>query len=154
MVFPEALWDRAKYAFWRLYTPFHPFVRDLSLRIGIVSAEAKAERFGHRQRYLIGMIAPGETIESVVKHLIARGFYNHFVAWEDQGEVVSLRLTRQFSHQYHIRVFEDGEVRGHYEYTPECYPIMHYYEQGCFEPRREEFLEVLGDKITPAYLAS
>jgi hypothetical protein len=150
MVFPDSLHDRVKYLFWRVYTPFHPLVRDFSLRVGIVSAKAKVERWGHRQRFLIGIIAPGETIESVVKHLIGKGYYNHFVAWEDQGEVVSLRFTKNFSHQYHLRLFEDGEVRGHYEYTPECYPWKHYYEIGCFEARREEFLEALGDKVVPS----
>lgn len=150
MVFPDSTINRIKYVFWRIYTPFHPFLRDFSLKTGIVSEESKIERWGARQRFLLGSIVPEETVESVVKHLIEKGYRNHFVAWEDEGEVVSLRYTDNFSHQYHIRVFEDGEVRAHYEYTPECHPFKHYYEIGCFEPRREEFLKVLEGKIIPA----
>jgi hypothetical protein len=150
MVLPDTLFERIKYAFWRVYTPFHPWVRDMSLRVGIVTKESKAARFGARQKFLLGTIAPAETIESVIAHLVGKGYYNHFVAWEDEGEIVSLRYAEDFAHQYHIRIFEDGEVRGHYEYTPECHPIMHYYERGCFEPRVEEFLKILEDKIIPA----
>jgi hypothetical protein len=51
-----------------------------------------------------------------------------------------------FKHQYHLRVFKDGEVRGHYEYTPECHPIWHLQKVGQ-EPRREELLGFLGDWI-------
>lgn len=149
MVYPDALLERIKYIFWRVYTPFHPFVRDLALRLHIVSAKAKAERWGSRQLYLLGHIAPQETFESIIAYLISRGYYNHFVAWEDDGEVVSLRYMENFSHQYHLRIFDDGEVRGHFEYTPECHPFKHYYAEG-FEERRDYFLALLGDKIVPA----
>jgi hypothetical protein len=149
MVWPSAFFDKWKYIFWRLYTPYHPFFRDTSLKLGIISAEAKVARWGARQRYLLGNIAPDETIESVVEYLLKNGFGNHFVAWEDEGEVVSLRYVENFKYQYHVRIFEDGEVRAHYEYTPECHPFHHYYEVG-FEDRREHFLSILGDRIVPA----
>ncbi|MBC7836976.1 hypothetical protein H7X87_04370 [Acetobacteraceae bacterium] len=149
MIYPASFIDRTKYVFWRLYTPFHPLVREVSLKVGIVSMSRKIERWGARQQYLLGTIAPGESIESVVEHLVQKGFYNHFVAWEDEGEVASLRYLPDFKYQYHIRIFKDGEIRAHYEYTPECHPIYHYYERGCFEDRREEFLKILGGKLAP-----
>jgi hypothetical protein len=148
MVFPSRFADRVKYIIWRIYTPFHPFVRDTALKLHIVSAKAKAERWGSRQEFLLGTIAPGESIESLVQYLVGKGYGNHFVAWEDAGEMVSLRLAESFSHQYHVRIFNDGEVRGHFEYTPECYPIKHYYAEG-FEDRRDYFLDLLGTKIVP-----
>jgi hypothetical protein len=148
MLYPDTFLERIKYLIWRVYTPFHPFFRDLAIRLHIVSIQAKAERWGSRQNYLLGHIAPHETFESVIKYLISKGFYNHFVAWEDDGEVVSLRYMENFSHQYHLRIFDDGEVRGHFEYTPECHPLKHYYAEG-FEERRDYFLNLLGDKIVP-----
>lgn len=149
MVFPESFFDQCKYFFWKFYTPFHPFVRDTALALRIVSLESKVRRWGKRQNFLIGNIAPNETVESTVLFLIDKGYGNHFVAWEDDGEIVSLRYAENFTRQYHIRIFNDGEVRGHYEYTTECYPLKHYYEVG-FEDRREYFLDLLGDKIIPA----
>ncbi len=149
MVFPQPFFHKLKYIFWRAYTPFHPFFRDTALALHIVSAKVKAERWGARQNFLLGHIAPQETFESVSTYLVNKGFGNHFVAWEDDGEVVSLRYAPNFATQYHIRIFTDGEVRAHFEYTPECYPLKHYHAVG-FEPRREYFLELLGDKIIPS----
>ena len=148
MVFPRQFSRQLKYIVWRVYTPLHPYMRNLALTLKVVTRDKKIERWGHRQQFLLGQIAPSESVESVVRHLTTKGFGNHFVAWEDDGEVVSLRYSDDFATQYHVRVFEDGEVRAHYEYTPECYPIKHYYQMGCFEPRREFFLELLGNKIT------
>lgn len=44
------------------------------------------------------------------------------------------------------RVFADGEVRGHYEYTPECAPLSHMKKIGM-EDRRHEFLALMSDRI-------
>ncbi len=149
MIFPNTFLDQVKYVIWSVYTPVHPFFRELVTGLGIVSLKAKAERWGSRQDYLVGTIAPSESVESVVKHLVNYGYRNHFVAWKDEGEVVSLRYVENFKYQYHVRVFEDGEVRAHYEYTPEAHIIRHNKAIG-FEHRREEFLRILGDKIIPA----
>jgi hypothetical protein len=139
MVYPESLWDRSKYVFWRLYTPYHPFVRDMALALGIVWHEG-------RQDFLLGTIAPHLSVKEFISHLLHHGYGNHFVAWKDDGEIVSLRYVENFATQYHIRVFKDREVRAHYEYTPECYPISHMREVNM-EPRRDEFLKLLGDTI-------
>ena len=118
MAYPYEFKNRIKYRFWRLYTPYHPFVRDALLSLGIFKHEG-------RQGFLVGRLAYNESIKSFTDYLVKLGYGNHFVAWKDQGEVVSLRYVIGFEYQYHIRVFADGEVRGHYEYTPECYPIKH-----------------------------
>ncbi len=141
IIFPQGLHDRLKYFLWRVYTPMHPFVRDTLLSLGVI------QHVG-RQDYLLGKIAEGQSIQEFAAFLISCGYGNHFVAWEDEGEVVSLRRVEDFSRQYHIRIFEDREVRGHYEYTPESYPILHLKEVGQ-QDRREEFLRLLGDKIVP-----
>lgn len=141
MVFPSTVKDSLKYGFWSVYTPMHPFVRDLALAIGVVSHSG-------RQNFLIGKVAPGQTLEDVVDFLVSRSYGNHFVAWKDDGELVSLRKVVDFRRQYHIRIFDDGEIRGHFEYTPECYPILHFKavdQRDC----REEFISLLEDKVVP-----
>jgi hypothetical protein len=142
MVFPKAVAGRLKYGFWRVYTPLHPIVRNCALALHIVAPPAE------RQNFLIGRIAPGISVNEIVNFLISQGYGNHFIAWEDTGQVVSLRRVVGFERQYHVRIFEDGEIRGHYEYTPECYPILHY-KAVDQEPRRDDFLQLFGDRIIP-----
>jgi len=139
MVYPQLPWERVKYVFWRFYTPYHPFFRDMALRLGVVHHHG-------RQDYLLGTIAPHLSIREFVSQLLEKGYGNHFVAWKDDGEVVSLRYTDGFEYQYHLRVFSDREVRAHYEYTPECYPISHMRAINL-EPRRDYFFSVLGDMV-------
>lgn len=141
MVYPERLHHRIKYYFWLAYTPYHPLVRDGALRLRLIRRRG-------RQPFLLGTIAPGVSIEEFVRFLIEKGYAYHRVAWEDDGELVSLRYVEDFAYQYHIRVFEDGEVRGHYEYTPECYPLKHLREIGQ-EDRRERFLALFGTMLIP-----
>lgn len=144
MVFPDALGDRLKYIVWRFYTPFHPLVRDTWTALGIYN---QVDNYPQgRQPYVLGTLAPGQTIQEFVTYMITKGFGNHFIAWKDRGQVVSLRYVDSFKYQYHLRIFEDGEVRGHYEFTPECHPILHMRDDNI-EPRREEFLKFIGDRI-------
>lgn len=147
MIYPASLSERFKYLVWRVITPIHPYIRDLIPQHIIERRYAKYRPNG-RQEFLLGHVAPNETIESVVEYLIGKGYGNHFVALRDQGEVIGLRYVSNFRHQYHIRIFEDGEVRGHYEYTTECHPFLHDKQIG-FEARTEEFLKLLGNKIVP-----
>ena len=139
MIYPAEFRHRIKYYFWRIYSPYHPTVRDSVMALSIIKNRG-------RQPYLLGTVAPHLSIEEFVAHLVANGYAYHRVAWEDDGEMVSLRHVESFAHQYHIRIFEDGEVRGHYEYTPECYPVLHLWEIGR-EDRREKFLALLRDRL-------
>jgi len=149
MIYPASIMDRMKYIFWRFYTPHHPFVRDTFIRLGFGS---QSDRYpGGRQPFILGKLPPGESVQDFISYMIAQGFGNHFTAWKDRGQVVSLRYMNDFKYQYHLRVFEDGEVRGHYEYTPECHPMLHMKMEGVpFEERREEFMKFIGDRIIPA----
>jgi hypothetical protein len=144
MIYPDSLGDRLKYLVWRLYTPFHPFVRDTSVALGIVSHVDKYPQ--GRQPFILGHLTEGQTVQEFVAYMITKGFGNHFIAWKDSGQVVSLRYVDSFKYQYHLRVFEDGEVRGHYEYTPECHPVLHM-KDGNMEERRDDFLRFIGDRI-------
>jgi len=100
-----------------------------------------------RQPYHIGWLAPGKTLEELEKHLNTEwGFGNHFVAWKDNGQVLSWRKLESFDYQYHLRIFKDGEMRGHYEYTPESKPLEHFVEIKE-EAREEDFRKFLGNYI-------
>lgn len=139
--YPDAIIDRVKYYFWKVYTPLHPLCRDILLTLRIV-------KHNGRQRIPLGRLAPGKSMKEFIAYLVSRGYANHFVAWEDEGELVSFRYVVDFNFQYHLRIFMDGEVRGHYEYTPESHPIWHLQEVG-FEERRDEFLNLLKEWIVP-----
>src|SRR3989344_1276881 len=141
MVYPDSLVHRIKYYMWYYYTPYHPTVRDSVIALSIIKNRG-------RQPFLLGTIAPHLSIEEFVSFLVENSYAYHRVAWEDEGEVVSLRRVNDFEFQYHLRIFEDREIRGHYEYTPECYPISHLWDVGR-EDRRGYFLQLFGDRITP-----
>lgn len=101
-----------------------------------------------RQRYHIGWLAPGKTMEGMKRHLHEKwGFGNHFIAWTDNSQVLSWRKLMDFDDQYHLRVFNDGEIRGHFEFTPEAHPLKHFEEKGEREAK-DDFLKFLGDFVT------
>jgi hypothetical protein len=146
MRYPRRMADRAKYVFWRAYTPLHPLLRGTARALG-VSSKSFVDTHQGRQNFAFGHIAAGVSLKAFVDHLVSQGFANHFVAWKDNDELVSLRRVENFTHQYHIRIFSDGEVRGHYEFTPECYPLAHLKGVGQ-EPRHEEFAKIFDGKVT------
>ncbi len=101
-----------------------------------------------RQKYHIGWLAPQYTVEELKHHLSTRwGFGNHFVAWEDHDQILSWRKLNSFQQQYHLRVFSDGEIRGHFEYTPEAAPLSHLFKSDQ-SPRTQDFLKFLGPCVT------
>jgi hypothetical protein len=141
MTYPDTFFEKILYWIWRFYTPFHPFVRDLGTVTGVVHHD-------ERQEYLIGILRENRSPRELAEYLVGQGYANHFVAWKDADELVSLRRTDGFRYQYHIRIFADGEVRGHYEYTPEYRPVQHLRQTG-FENRNAEFMELLTDWVVP-----
>jgi hypothetical protein len=147
MVYPSGFGNRLKYCAWYVLRPLHPTARNVLACLGYMKKYEKFRPNG-RQRFLLGILAPGVTPQMFVAHLAAKGYGRQLVALRDQGELASLRYSPNFEHQYHIRLFADGEVRGHFEYTVEAHPFLHDKEVG-FEDRREEFLKILSGFITP-----
>ena len=141
--------DKLKQKIWRMVYPVFPFCQKALLNMGLIWHEKG------RQRYHIGWLAPGKNLEDLKLHLHTKwGFGNHFVAWTDEGQVLSWRKLDGFHEQYHLRVFNDGEIRGHYELTPEAHPIGHFGEEKE-QFRRQEFLRFLGDFVTETkYISS
>jgi hypothetical protein len=124
---------------WRKIYPIFPWMQKHFLKWHLVWHE------DGRQPYHLGWLAPGKTLKDLEKHLHEKwGFGNHFVAWTDRGQVLSWRKLENFEDQYHIRVFKDGEIRGHYEYTPESKPLAHFAEISE-QARIEQFKKFLGD---------
>ncbi|MEK7144665.1 MAG: hypothetical protein AAB794_02325 [Patescibacteria group bacterium] len=110
-----------------------------------------------RQRYHIGWLVAGGTLEQLKKHLSEKwNFGNHFVAWKDNDQVLSWRRLENFEEQWHLRVYVDGEIRGHYEKTPEASPLQHFREIGEID-RTDDFKKFLGaycvDQQSPMHLA-
>lgn len=131
--------DKIKYRAWRFLYKFFPSIQKALLRWGFIHHDPS------RQRYHLGWLAPGQDLETLKKHLHDKwGFGNHFVAWTDTGQVLSWRKFADFQDQYHLRVYEDGEIRGHYEYTPEAHPLEHLEEKGEREAT-SEFAKFLGE---------
>ena len=126
---------------WRHIYPVFPWIQTHFLKWHLAGHEKG------RQPYHLGWLAPGKTLKDLENHLHDKwNFGNHFVAWTDNGQVLSWRKLESFDLQYHIRVFEDGEIRGHHEYTPESKPIAHFAEMNE-ESRMEDFKKFLGDFV-------
>lgn len=116
--------QRIKKNIWSNIYPFFPWLQKVLLKLHIIWHKPE------RQKFHIGWLAPGKTLKDLENHLHEKwGFGNHFIAWTDSDQVLSWRKLETFDNQYHIRVFSDGEIRGHYEYTPESRPIAHFVEK-------------------------
>lgn len=121
--------------FWRFLDHCQWF-KDLLHFLGLIK--------GHRQRFHLGWVRPDRSVGDFLDFLKGRGFESGFRAWSDTGQELSLRKLKNKVFQYHLRIFKDKEVRGHYEKTPEDFPWDHFWEIGM-ENRREEFLEMIDE---------
>jgi len=132
-------WQKIEIKIWHIAYHFFPWLQKHLIEWKIIHHEKG------RQKFHLGWLAPGKTLEDLEKHLHEKwNFGNHFVAWVDSGQVLSWRKLVNFDYQYHIRVFKDGEIRGHYEYTPESKPLRHFEEIGE-EAHMAQFRKFLGD---------
>ena len=80
-----------------------------------------------RQHYHLGWL-DNSHVESLANHLHSSGWTEQPIAWLDPGETHSLSKRHMEVWQYHLRIFHDGEVRGHLEYAPEEYSWRHFFE--------------------------
>jgi hypothetical protein len=96
-----------------------------------------------RQKYLLGHLNANYNRLDLEAYLFDQGFELAKIAWKDPGEVLSMRKIDKEIFQYHIRLFIDGEIRAHYEYSPESHPLLHI-KEACFNPETEYFRKLLG----------
>lgn len=129
--------------FWKMvYKYYPPLLRGL-------------ERFRihhHRQDFLLGHLVIGKSHDELKLSLNQIGYEDVILAWRDPGEILSMRLIDpdpgRSIYQYHFRLFSDGEMRCHYEFSSEGNPIGHVLEIG-FESRPEIFHAHLVGYINP-----
>ena len=117
------LLERFKKFYWKLFEPFFPTVRDAWVAMGLISHDI-------RQPYLYGRLKSGCTTQGLRQRLTATGFANDYIAWIDPDEVLNMRQVVDVIYQYHVRLFIDGEVRAHREFTAESHPFKHLYDVG------------------------
>lgn len=133
--------DNIKQKIWDFIYSFFLPLRTFLLKTGLIWHKKG------RQKYHVGWLAPGKTLEEMKKHLHEKwGFGNHFIAWVDEDQVLSWRKLLDFEDQYHLRVYKDGEICGHFEFTPEAHPLEHMEEKGEREAK-EDFLKFLGEFV-------
>lgn len=131
--------EHSEQIFWKILYPIFPWFQKILLKFHIIW-HTKG-----RQRYHIGWLRKGATLTQFKEHLSSKwNFGNHFVAWKDDDQVLSWRRLASFEEQWHLRVYSDGEIRGHYERTPEAAPVKHFTEVGEVD-RTSEFKEFCGD---------
>ena len=130
--------EKIQRVFWKALYPYFPTLQGALVRSHIIRHESG------RQRYHLGWLAPHVSLEKLKDHLSREwNFGNHFVAWKDTDQVLSWRRLASFEEQWHLRVYADGEIRGHYERTPEASPLKHFEEVGE-TARAAEFKKFLG----------
>lgn len=115
--------DFGKKIFWKAFAPFFPTVRDAWVAMGLVSHNI-------RQPYLYGRLKSGFTTDDLRQTLEANGFKNDYVAWVDPDEILNMHKVVDIIYQYHVRLFIDGEIRAHHEFTAESHPFKHLYDVG------------------------
>lgn len=132
---PQILWLPLK--------PLFPLLRTLVVRAGLVTPPTMG-----RHRFPLGFLRHGFSTHEFRILMRERGFFHQPMAFTDPGQVASLRRLDPSNHlfQYHVRLYKDGEVRGHYEKTPEDCPLDHLREIG-FTDRRDKFRELLSGLI-------
>jgi hypothetical protein len=124
----------AKLAFRIFIRPVFPFGQWLVFQLGLAHNPTVREDFH------LGYLKAGVTAETAREHLKTQGFFMNRVAYFDPGQLLSMRRLDNAlpDRQYHLRIFDDGEVCGHYEYTPEDKPWKHLREE-ILESRNEQF---------------
>ena len=98
--------------FWKIiYIVYPPILRVLE----------KIKIHNQRQPYLIGCLCDDKNYSNLKDYLKEQGFEDAILAWRDPCEILGMRKTKG-KFQYHIRLFEDREMRCHYEYSSEGNP--------------------------------
>ncbi len=82
----------------------------------------------YRQKYHIGFVKKKDVLK-IKRYLIKSGYGPAILSWKDPGEIVNMRKMDKKVFSYHLRIFDDGEVRAHYEYTSETRPLYHITER-------------------------
>lgn len=130
--------ESIKNIFWKTVEPLFPTMRDIWIWLGFMTPPP-------RQNFHYGYVKPEITISDVRKLLHDNGFSHDYIAWVDPGEVLNMRKVIDVIYQYHVRLFSDGEIRAHHEYTGESHPFKHLFEKGF--TKGDDYLQPLLQNI-------
>lgn len=124
---------------WLLLKPVFPALRNIFVRAGLITPLTMG-----RHRFPLGFLKSNFSPREFRTLMRERGFFLQPMAFTDPEQILSLRRLdpENFNFQYHVRLYKDGEIRGHYEKTPEDHPLDHLREIG-FEAKHEEFTKML-----------
>jgi hypothetical protein len=123
---------------WKINYKIYPYLRDFILF-------TRLWKHTGRQNYHLGYVKDNISEKEIMKKFNKFGFEHSICSWIDDGEVLSMRKIKG-DFQYHIRLFNDGELRGHYEFSPERSPIGHLSEK-VFLPKKNYFLNIINELI-------
>ncbi len=137
----KAVLRTVKKAAWKLTAPVWPVSRMLMGKGRIVWREKD------KDRKHIGYLRSDKTFREFRAFMKKQGFKKHYIAYKDVEELFSLRKIHNIKFQYHLRVYKNRRLTGHYEMAPETNPLKHLREVGL-ETKKEDFLNILGDWIT------
>ena len=122
---PQVFWEA-------VYLFYPPILRVLE--------KVKVHNF--RQDYLVGTLLENSSLDEIKEILVKEGFEKAILSWSDPGEVLNLRKRVNVKYQHHIRFFNDKEIRGHYEFSPESHPWKHV-RGAVFLDKKEYFVGLL-----------
>lgn len=100
------------------------------------------------QPFLFGHLHPDKDLKALRRHLKRYGYEDAILAWKDPGEIMSMRRLDGPDFQYHLRLFANGELRGHYEPSSEGNPVGHVF-MTTFETGWKEFGPLLKGFLVP-----
>lgn len=96
-----------------------------------------------RRPYHVGWLAPDKSLDDLKLFLHNQwGFGRNIMHVDEPGLVLSWQKVTPDHGSYNIRVYSDGEIRGHYEVIPETGVLERKEDKGEAETK-EEFLRFL-----------
>ena len=130
--------NKIKKYIWKFNYAIYAHLRDFILSVGLWKHTG-------RQNFSIGFVNDDIKKDVVSSILKANGFENSICSWKDDGEILSMRKLDD-RRQYHVRLFSNGELRGHYEFSPEGAPIKHLLGIG-FQQSKQYFEDVFSEVL-------
>ena len=117
--------------------PLFPFFQFIVVSFGVYKCFP-------RSKFLLGKLRV--PLEEAKQHLKKQGFFSNRISLILQGQTLSMRKLdpEKPDWQYHIRIFCDGEVRGHYEMTPEDHSFTHMKSTNTID-KEKELKEMVSD---------
>ena len=83
-----------------------------------------------RQPYHIANVEPNQTVQLYLMLISLYGYEDNFLSYLDADELFGIRKLHfkgvRMWYQTHIRIYKDGEIKGHYEIAPESNAQEHY----------------------------